>query len=293
MARCEPAPPDDPADQADADGLQRQQVERRAVRATDELQRRLVAGVMGVGHRVDGAVQGADPAEPPEHVHAAIAARHPAVAADGERDVTPGEAQLVGELDTGRRRPDDEDAARRDVPGTAIGARREVGGGEVVGERRDHRLVAPAGGHDDVAGPPRAGSGGDLEARAPPAQDLDGGTGRDRGAERGGVPVEVVGERGGGDEAVRVVAGGAGAREDVHPVRGQQAQGVPGLATPAGARLVALEHDVLDATGGELMAHGEACLAGADDDGVDVSRASLRASERRSDVLVHGDPRSG
>ena len=47
---------------------------------------------------VDRAVEASDLVEPPEHVHAAVGPRHPAVVADGERHLAIVGPQLVGEL---------------------------------------------------------------------------------------------------------------------------------------------------------------------------------------------------
>ena len=60
------------------------------VGSTDQLHRRFVAGGHRVGHLVDGAVEAADALEPPEDVHAAVAAGQSGVAADGKNDVAAG-----------------------------------------------------------------------------------------------------------------------------------------------------------------------------------------------------------
>ena len=100
-----------------------------------ELQRGLVAGGDRVRRLVDGAVEAADALQPPVDVHAAVAARQPAVAADGEDDVTAGAGELVGELHAGGRGADDQHTAGRQRVRAAIGRRRDLGDGavEVVG----------------------------------------------------------------------------------------------------------------------------------------------------------------
>ena len=85
-----------------------------------------------------------------------------------------------------------------------------------------------------------------------------------------GVALEEVGDLGGGHEAVDVSSGVGPAGQAAHPVRGQQAQGVPAFAAPPLGDPAALEHDVVDAAVGEAAADRQAGLAGADDDGVDV-----------------------
>jgi len=107
----------DPPDQPDAVGLQRRQVERPVVRPADQLQRRLRPGRARIRHLVDRPVEQAGRREPPEDVHAAVAAGQPAVAADGERHVPAGGPQLVGDLHAGCRGADDEDAPGRQASG--------------------------------------------------------------------------------------------------------------------------------------------------------------------------------
>ena len=57
---------------------------------------------------------------PPEDVAAAVGARHPDVLADGQRDVATAAMDLLGELDPGGRRPDDQHAAVVQIVGAAI-----------------------------------------------------------------------------------------------------------------------------------------------------------------------------
>jgi hypothetical protein len=71
----------------------------------------LVAGRDGVRDFVDGAVEGAEPLQPPEDVHPPVVAWEAGVAADREHDGPSVVGQLVGELHTGRRRADDQHAA--------------------------------------------------------------------------------------------------------------------------------------------------------------------------------------
>ena len=77
----------------------------------DELERRLRSGRVAIGQVVERAVEGSEAIEPPEDVHAPVAAGQPAVPANREGDIATGGAQLVGELDARGRRTDHEDAA--------------------------------------------------------------------------------------------------------------------------------------------------------------------------------------
>ena len=99
--------------QADAVLLEGGEVERASVRPPDQLCGRLPPGQLAVAHLVDRRVEQAEAIEPPVDVHPAVAARHPGVAADGDRHVAPCGLQLVGELHAGRRGSDDQHAAVR------------------------------------------------------------------------------------------------------------------------------------------------------------------------------------
>ena len=88
-------------------------------------------GPRRVRHVVDGPVEAADPLQPPEDVHAAVAARQPAVAADRQHDVTSGAGEFVGELHAAGRCADDEHAAARQRGRVAVGRRRELDEGRI------------------------------------------------------------------------------------------------------------------------------------------------------------------
>ena len=142
----------EPAGEGDAVGGERRQVDFAAVGPADELQRWLALGLSSGAHLVDGAVERADLLEPPEDVLASVAARHARVAADGEVHVASGASQLVGELHAGGRGADDEHATVGELAGVAVAGRGELFDRRVEsrGDRRDRRLVAPAGGDDHV-----------------------------------------------------------------------------------------------------------------------------------------------
>ena len=130
-----------------------------------------------VANVVDGPVEGADHVEPPEDVHAAVAPRHAAVAADGERHLAAAGAQLVGELHAGGRRADDEHAAVGELFGTPVRGGNDLvdAGREVTGAVRDRRSVAPPGRDDHVVGTELTLVGRDEEAVAVPVEPLHGG----------------------------------------------------------------------------------------------------------------------
>src|SRR5262249_52018356 len=71
------------------------------------------------------------------------------------------------------------------------------------------------------------------------------------------------------------VAGVAEARQPALPVWREQPQRIPALGAPRVGDLAALEDQMIDRALGEAPAHGEAGVAGADDDGGD--RAHGRA----------------
>ena len=182
--------------------------------------------------------------------------------------------------------PDDEAPTTSTPP---AGSERRVA---VVGRGERRRPAARPDGH--VRGAVAARSGDDDCPGPPgPAVRRDGVAGRrrpetrtcstvvpvsDRRAERGGVRLEVAHERAGRQEAVRVRALVAPAGQPRHPVRRQQVQGVPALGAPALADPAAVEDDVVATGGGEQAAHGQAGVAGADDDGVGLPGAPRRSA---------------
>jgi hypothetical protein len=106
--------------------LQRPEIEVAAaqvrVAAADQLQRGLPSCRGDVGH-VDGAGEPTGGVQPPEAVHAPVAARHPGVPADGEGDLAPRADQFIGDLHAGRGGTDHEHAARREPGRVAVCAR--------------------------------------------------------------------------------------------------------------------------------------------------------------------------
>ena len=89
----------------------------RSLGRADQLRRREVAGADEVVDLVVALVEDAGGLHPPEDVAPAVAPRQPHVLADGEGDRSAGAVDLVGELDAGRRRADDEHAPLVEVVG--------------------------------------------------------------------------------------------------------------------------------------------------------------------------------
>ena len=187
------------------------EVERRGGRAG----RRAAATARGgrrPGRRISSMVRSkrADAVEPPEDVHAAVAARQAAVAADGEHDVAAGRGaarRRAARRWPRRRRPARRRRAARRGCGSAVGVDLVRSSGSrpaaIAGTRGP---VAPAGGDDDVARPASAPSVGRRRRSrrrrgATRRTALCSSTGA---ANERGVAVEVGGELGGGHEAVGV-----------------------------------------------------------------------------------------
>ncbi len=115
--------------------VERVEVEGRALGRADQLRRRKPAGAGQVVDLVVPLVPDAGPVHPPEHVAAAVGARHPDVLAhrQGHRATRP--RQLGGQLDAGRRGSDHEHAAGGELGRAAVVERRQLG------DRRRHRLT--------------------------------------------------------------------------------------------------------------------------------------------------------
>ena len=92
---------------------------------------------------------------------------------------------------------------------------------------------------------------------------------------RGGKARNEVDDLGHRHEAVGVRALVTIARQPALPVRRQQAQGVPAFMPPGVGHLAALEDHVVDRALGEEAAHGEAGMAGPDDEHVGAHRQRL------------------
>ncbi len=138
-------------------------------------------------------------------------------------------------------------------------------------QRRDDRLLKGAGGDDDVIGLDGALRGGDGETGASgiAAQlgHLD--AAADGGGDLFGIGDEVIGDLFLGHEGV---GGGVElhAGKAVMPGGTVGDQRIPPLGAPAFGDPAALEHQMRDTGAAQMLAHGDACLAGTDDKRVDL-----------------------
>src|SRR6266705_6465195 len=211
---------------------------------------------------------------PPEKVPASIAAGKSPMPADREIDASSRFDQFIGYLAAGAARAHHEDRARRERSGIAVLARVELNdiGGKAGRELRDPWSLIRAGGdhyvsrlqftvvrEDHVAaglrvGPKRehvdSGSEGRLDPRAVVLDEAQ----------------DVVLVR----EPLRVVPSIGVARQLDTPVRELEHERVPPLRAPVFRHPRALQDEVLLAELFQVMAHGEAGLAPANDDGLDA-----------------------
>ncbi len=199
--------------------------------------------------------------------------------------------QFVGDLDTGRRRADDQHAAVVEIVRFPVAgghdladARRQAGCGA-----RNVGNVAVPGCHDRAACEPCASVGHDAVTGASLRQLHDARVVLDGRPERRCVVFEVR-----RDFAGRHVSVGVGARvvepwQTRLPVRRQKPQGVPPLAAPPFGDAAALEDDVVDAGLDEVPAHREPGLTAADNDHIRTSHdlSSLAGLKART---THGGP---
>ena len=210
------------------------QVERRAVGPAHELERRLAARQLEVEDLAPVSLEDAHRVEPPQDVPPAVDARQARVTAHGERHRTARGVDLVGELDAGRRRPDDQHAA--------LGQARPGGGSgrhhldDVAGQCRGERRARTARRSDRWRSRrsvrlPRAAIGRRRGSRRPARSTRARAVlSCDRRGERAGVALEVVDDLGHRHVPVGVGARVAEAGQAALPVRRQQPQRVPALA---------------------------------------------------------------
>ena len=138
-------------------------------------------------------------------------------------------------------------------------------------KRRDDWLLKGAGGDDDIVGLDAALRGGDGETGASgiAAQLGHLGAAADGGGDLFGIGGEVIGDLFLGHESV---GGGVElhAGKAVMPGGAVGDQRIPPLGAPAFGDAAALKHQMRDTGPAQMLAHGDACLAGADDKRVDL-----------------------
>ena len=178
-----------------------------------------------------------------------------------------GGRQFVGQLHAGGGGADHQDAAAGQGPGGVVGRGGQLDdpGVEPGRQAGDVREVTPARGQDHRRSRPGSGGRHDAVAAAgPPDREYLGALGHRCGGQRG-VAAQVVAYLGGAHEAGRVGPAVAVTGQTAQPVRGQQAQRVPGVIVPAGRGAATFQDDVISVGGAGQVAHGQARLAGADD----------------------------
>ena len=203
--------------------------------------------------------------EPPDEVPAADAPRRPRRAAAGEDDLATGLVQFLRELAAGLAAADHEHGAVGKRLRRAVVVRRQPqqaprqrpgGSWEMrpsVGAGRDH---------EDVGGEVAARTSA-ARSRRPRVSTPSTST-PSRSGRAGGVALEVADDLVPQHEPVRVEAVVRAARQLHGPVRRHETEAVPAVA-PGLADPATLEHGVLDAEAGQLVAHCKPGLAAADD----------------------------
>ena len=116
-------------------------------------------------------------------------------------------------------------------------------------------------GHHTETSAPRPVCGGDLN---------DGSTRDDGRFEGGCVAFQVSDQLARAQVAIGIGSGVAPGRQPGHPVRGEQVQGIPPLATPALGYPTPIEDDMITCGVGEQPAHGQAGMPGANHEGVNA-----------------------
>src|SRR6266705_1152909 len=211
---------------------------------------------------------------PPEKVPASIAAGKSPMPADREIDAPSRFGQFIGYLAAGAARAHHEDRARRERSGIAVLARVELNdiGGKAGRELRDPWSLIRAGGDHYVSRPQLTVIGedhvaADLRAR-PERQHVD--TRSEGRVDPRAIVLDEAQDVVLVRKAVRVVprVGVAGQRDA--PVRELEHERVPPLRAPVFRHPRALQDEVLLAALLQVIAHGEAGLAPANDDGLDA-----------------------
>ena len=143
-------------------------------------------------------------------------------------------------------------------------------GGKTFGDPWNVGLMVAADGEDDgVRGGGTVG-GVDQEATVGSGDQRDPDAFLQRRFDATGVVLHIGDDIVTDHETVRIVAGVIEAGQFALPVRRDQAEAVPTLRAPGMGDAVFLEHDVIDGVGGQVIAHGQAGLAAANDGDTDM-----------------------
>ena len=189
--------------------------------------------------------------------------------------------QFQGDLGTGVARADDQHWAAGQLGRAAVVTRVQLSdaGVQLSGERRNDREVVSPGGQHHVAGPPAARSGHDQQVRAVSAHGLDPHAQLHGQFDLLGVAGQVVGD--GVLAGVLVAPGREGQPRQVGEAGwGEQPQRVPAVSPAAPDSRGGVQDDEVFVALGEVVAGGQAGLAGTDDHcvhlgGVVVDRHAL------------------
>jgi hypothetical protein len=268
-----------------------------AIDAGDERGRRHPAS----REAVDARVHEAHGEEPPGHVPAAIAARHPAMRTEAEIDRAAALQELFGDLATRRPAADDEHGAGGQLVGIEITARVELKGSgwEGARQRRHRGLLKGSRCHHHARCFDRRAVRLDQEASRSRVlakrRHLDAAT--DRSSDEPCVVLDEASDLGMMGERIGVVARVGEARQPQGPVGELEIERVPPFAVPALRHPLALEDDVVQPALAQVTAHGQAGLAPADDDGVvpfphatSPNRSTLLVARRRSSTAQDALP---
>ncbi len=256
------------ADHLYAESRQRVQVERRPFRCAGQLRRRQPPGTFEVVDLAVALRPDTGRIHPPQHVAAAVQARHAHVLADRQGHRPSRAGDLGGQLHARCRRAHHQHPRVRQLGRAAVVERRQLlhRSGDRAGEGGDAGSVARSGGDDDRSAAQVAAVGAHEVAVVRRPDGRDGRPGPHRGRRRPGEPVDEVDDLGHRRVAVRVRARVAVPGQPAQPIRGEQPQRVPALAAPGVGDVAPFEHDVVDGTIGEEPAGGKARMPGPDND---------------------------
>ncbi|CFN62222.1 Uncharacterised protein [Bordetella pertussis] len=213
----------------------------------------------------------AEHAQPPAEIAAAVAPGRTVVRPDGKIDLAAGALEFIGDLHPGRPRADHQDGALGQLPGVAVIGRMDLRErGVPRRDGRDHRPLERPGRDNDALR--LVGAGRRLHRKAVPAAIALGAhhfhAGTDGRIELARISLQVVGHGVLGRETVRIEPFEFQAGEAIVPGGAVRHQGVPPPGSPALRDAVTLQHDVRHSLPSQVLAHRDARLATADDEGV-------------------------